>query len=232
MERSEDSDRGSIAHRNERDASLPIAPIPCSVFERRWERMHRTMAERALDALVVTALPNIRWLTDFTAPLGLSADRSWIAVLPASGEPIAVMPLVVANDFEGTHVARVETWNNPDPNAEHDGLELVTSILADLPRCSGRVGLDMGRGVRPTVPWGWVEALNRSWDVADCTDAFLAGRSIKAPGEIERIERAAMATCRTFETMADGPSTIGATEVSLARRYAAALALDGAATLG
>ena len=63
-----------------------------SEFENRLERAQAAMARDELDALVVTAPPNVRYFSGFATQFWESPTRPWFLVVPREGQVIAVIP--------------------------------------------------------------------------------------------------------------------------------------------
>jgi len=112
-------------------------------FQSRTARAQDIMRNHRLDALVLTAPPNIRYFSGFDTQFWESPTRPWFLVLPADGSPIAVIPEIGAPEMANTWVDRIYTW--PSPRPADDGTSLLANVLEGLPRSFGRIGFELGR---------------------------------------------------------------------------------------
>ena len=121
----------------------PKRGFTTSEFENRLARAQSAMTENGLDALVVTAPPNVRYFSGFATQFWESPTRPWFLVVPREGHVIAVIPEIGAPGMAMTWVNDIRTW--PAPVPEDDGISLLCSTLEDLPRRFGKIGWEMGR---------------------------------------------------------------------------------------
>ena len=112
-------------------------------FETRLTRAQAAMTANGMDALVVTAPPNVRYFSGFATQFWESPTRPWFVVVPREGHVIAVIPEIGAPGMALTWVDDIRTWSSPQP--EDDGLSLLGGVLEGLPRRFGRIGWEMGR---------------------------------------------------------------------------------------
>jgi Xaa-Pro aminopeptidase len=143
----------------------------------RAPRLRATLAEAGCDALLVTSLTNVRWLTGFTG----SAAR--VAVLPDE--------LVLVTDGRYGEQAELEL-----AAAGVEGRVVVgrnqpaqREALVDLLRSTARVGLESEH-----VSWAAQRAYASDFagaDVVPTADLVEALRLVKDDGEVARIEAAA-----------------------------------------
>jgi Xaa-Pro dipeptidase len=109
----------------------------------RTNRAQQIMRKHDLDAVVLTAPPNVRYFTGFDSQFWESPTRPWFIVVPSDGSPIAVIPEIGAPEMARTWLDRIHTWRAPRPS--DDGTSLLAGILKSLPRRSARVGFELGR---------------------------------------------------------------------------------------
>ena len=112
-------------------------------FQSRTARAQDIMRNHRLDALVLTAPPNIRYFSGFDTQFWESPTRPWFLALPADGSPIAVIPEIGAPEMANTWIDRIHTW--PSPRPADDGTSLLARALEGLPRRFGRIGFELGR---------------------------------------------------------------------------------------
>ncbi|BBU57126.1 hypothetical protein KU6B_33910 [Mameliella alba] len=111
-------------------------------YRRRWAALQARMAEAGEDALLLTGPADVFYLTGFLTRFWESPARPWYIVLPAKGDPVAVIPEIGTHLMGQCHVGEVRTWPAPDP--VDDGIGILTETLAALVPERGRIGLPMG----------------------------------------------------------------------------------------
>ena len=89
-------------------------------FQARLLKAQSGMAEVGLGALLLTTEPEIRYFTGFLTRFWESPSRPWFLILPAMGDPVAVIPAIGAPLMGRTWVRDIRTWAAPDP--EDDGV--------------------------------------------------------------------------------------------------------------
>src|SRR3954464_12739243 len=99
--------------------------------------------ELATDIYVERLQADIRYISGFDSQFWESPTRPWFVVLPAEGEPVAVIPEIGAPEMARTWVRDIRTWPAPRPAA--DGTSLPPAARDALPRRFGRVGFELGR---------------------------------------------------------------------------------------
>jgi Xaa-Pro aminopeptidase len=157
---------------------------PSHVLSRRHTAIRQTLAIRGLDALVVTSLPNVLYLTNFSASAALMVigadqlhvitDFRYVAALDATRG--------TASECVGAELVRVDT--------SYD--ETLASVLATLPRA--RVGFEAAH--LTVARHQWLESKLRSQgpEAASlvATEGIIEGlRLRKDPYEIETLREAA-----------------------------------------
>lgn len=199
-------------------------------FAGRTARAQRLMREHRLDALMVTAPPNVRYFTGFDSQFWESPTRPWFVVVPAEGAPIAVIPEIGAPEMALTWVEDIRTW--PAPVPEDDGISLLAGTLGSLPRRFGRVGAELGREMALRMPV--VEFLHlrdrlagAGVEVVDGTPCLWRIRMVKTPAEAEHIRFICELASDAYNAL---PETIGIgiSEREVARRLRIDLAARGA----
>src|SRR4051812_34201780 len=165
-------------------------------FAARAPRAQRIMRDHRLDGLVLTTPPDIRYITGFDSQFWESPTRPWFVVLPAGGEPVAVIPEIGTPEMARTWVRDIRTW--PAPRPADDGTSLLAAALDALPRCFGRVGFELGRehslrmpvlqflGLRDRLP---------GLELADGSPCVWAARMVKTEAEIAHIRHVCGIAC-------------------------------------
>ena len=170
-----------------------------SEFEARVARAHARMADAGFNALLLTAEPDVRYVTGFLTRFWESPTRPWFVVLPAAGKPIAVIPEIGAQLMRTTWVDDIRTWAAPD--LEDDGVSLLADTLRMVAGPNGRIGTPMGHGMHlrmPLADFARLKALLPQARFADATDLLVALQSVKSQAEIDKIVHACAIGSRAF----------------------------------
>jgi len=196
-------------------------------FERRLARAQTIMSRHKFDALLCTTPANIRYFTGFDTMFWESPTRPWFVVVPAAGDPIAVIPEVGAPVMARTWVKDIRTW--PAPRPEDDGTTLLAAALSGTPRRFGRIGAELGREMALRMPVAqFLELRSRvSPELADGAPCIWEIRMVKTEAEIDRIRRICGIVGQAYEALPAGVH-IGDSERDACRRLRADLAERGA----
>ena len=108
----------------------PAADFPDAEFAHRLDRAQRAMAAQGIDALFITTEAEFRYFSGFRTLFWQSPTRPWFLVVPAAGNPIAVIPEIGAELMRTTWLDDIRTWSAPNP--EDDGITLLLDLLAPL----------------------------------------------------------------------------------------------------
>lgn len=165
-------------------------------FAARCARAQAGMAQRGLDALLLSTEPEVRYFTGYLTRFWESPSRPWFVVLPATGKPIAVIPAIGAALMGSTWVEDIRTWRAPD--RDDDGVSLLCDTLNSL--SAARIGTPMGPESHlrmPLADWARVQAGLRAEVVAD-GGLVAALRAVKSEAEVARIARACAIAGRAF----------------------------------
>jgi Xaa-Pro dipeptidase len=106
-------------------------------FQGRVQRVQQAMAERGLDALLVTRPQNVYYLTGFRSlGAGLAAGMGQIhaAVVPAAGEPTLFIRALE------TKAAAKYCWTAVEPYRDYE--DAYAAIARALPKETGRLGIE------------------------------------------------------------------------------------------
>lgn len=196
-------------------------------FERRLSRAQTIMSRHKFDALLCTTPANIRYFTGFDTMFWESPTRPWFVVVPAAGDPIAVIPEVGAPVMARTWVKDIRTW--PAPRPEDDGTTLLAAALSGTPRRFGRIGAELGREMALRMPvTQFLELRSRlSPELADGAPCIWEIRMVKTEAEIARIRRICGIAGQAYEALPAGVHA-GDSERDACRRLRADLAERGA----
>lgn len=170
----------------------------------RASRLQGELAARDIDALLLTTAPDIFYATGFLTRFWESPARPWFVVVPALGDPVAVIPAIGGALMAGTWLKDIRCWESPRPSDE--GVSLLAGTLRELVPPSGRIGLPMGAETRLRMPLEDYDKLVRQLAplrFVDATEALRRVREIKSEAEISRIRDTAQATGAAFDRVAE-----------------------------
>jgi Xaa-Pro aminopeptidase len=180
-------------------------------MDRRGERLdavRRCLPAQDLDALVVSSLPNIRYLTGFSGSSGL------LLVTATSGLFLSDLRYLAQAGREVGDLARL--------SIENGGLwERLLRLLPEFPAVRA-VGYEAH--VVTVKEARGLEA--QPWRFTGVTDVVETLRAVKAPEEVEAIRRAARAATAALEAAAPGVRA-GQTELEVAALLEGALRRAG-----
>lgn len=196
-------------------------------FETRARRAQSIMRNHGLDAIFVTAPPNIRYFTGFDSQFWESPTRPWFIVIPAEGKPIAVIPEIGAPEMALTWVEDIRTW--PAPVPEDDGISLLTATLDALPRRFGKVGAEMGREMALRMPVSDFLKLRDGLgsEIVDGSPCLWEIRMVKTAAEIDHIHYICQIASDAYEALPSQIS-IGESEREAVRKLRIDIARRGA----
>lgn len=166
--------------------------FPVGEFRNRTKALQSEMARDGLDALLLTTPADVFYTTGFLTRFWESPARPWFIVIPAAGDPIAVIPAIGADLMGRCWIKDIRTWNAPDP--VDDGVSLLADTLTAVVPASGKIGIPMGLESHLRMP---IADFLRLQDrivprkIADGTRAIYRVREIKSEAEIAKIR----ATC-------------------------------------
>jgi Xaa-Pro dipeptidase len=196
-------------------------------FAHRTQRAQSIMRKHGLDALLVSAPPNVRYFSGFDTQFWESPTRPWFIVVPLEGNPIAVIPEIGAPEMALTWIKDIRTW--PAPVPIDDGRSLLKSTLESLPRRFGKIGAEMGREMALRMPVSEFLALRErlASEIVDGTPCLWEIRMVKTQAEIDHINFICQIASDAYEAL---PSyiTTGETEREIARKLRIDIAKRGA----
>jgi Xaa-Pro aminopeptidase len=166
------------------------APLPPIMVTGRLNRLRAAFDEHAIDALVVTTLPNIRYLTGFSGSAAVLVVTKDLSVLTTDGR----YRTQSAEQLQQSGAAEVEV-------SIGTGAEQRETARAALDGAgAGRIGLEAGN-----VTWSgqraWAEVLGGE-TLVPTSNAVEALRERKDASEIARMEHAAaIADAALFEVL-------------------------------
>ena len=183
-----------------------------SEFRARVQRAQERMAERGLGALLLTTEADLRYFSGFLTRFWESPCRPWFLVVPAAGDPVAVIPAIGEAAMRRSWISDIRVWPAPDP--EDDGIGLLADALREA---GGPVGLPSGAGTHARMP---LAGLRRAEEIcggrfAEDGGIVTALRSVKSPAEIAAVAEACAIAGRGFARVCE----IAAAGVPLSRVF-------------
>lgn len=167
--------------------------FPAQEYRARVTALQGEMAGPGFDALLLTSPADVFYVTGFLTRFWESPARPWFVIVPAQGQPVAVIPAIGADLMGRTWIRDIRTWDAPDP--VDDGVSLLADTLREIVPEAGRLGVPMGLETHlrmPLADYARVAALLAPRLILDATATVQRVREIKSEAEIARIR----ATCR------------------------------------
>ncbi len=161
----------------------------------RVARAQDLMAQAGLAALLLTTEPEIRYFTGFLTRFWESPSRPWFVVVPASGDPVAVIPSIGAALMAQTWITDIRSW--PAPRPEDEGITLLADTLNAL---DGPVGVPSGPETHMRLGMADIERLRAALRHPLRADAGITAylRAVKSEAEIAKIAHACQIAARAF----------------------------------
>lgn len=178
---------------------VPSRGFPETEFEARTHRAQFRMAAAAIDGILFTSEPEIRYFSGFQTLFWQSPTRPWFLYLPSTGKPIAIIPEIGAQLMHSTWLDDIRTWSAPCP--EDDGVSLLTELLTPLARERKTLGVMKGHETGLRMPLRDYERLLKglpNLSIADATGLVRSLRMIKSEREIEKLAHICAIGSRTF----------------------------------
>ena len=177
-----------------------MAPgFPSDAYKSRVEQMQARMAQTGMSALLLTTEADVRYFTGYLTRFWESPTRPWYLVVPASGDPIAVIPSIGAALMQTTWIADIRTWRAPDYG--DDGVTLLADTLTEITSKTGKIAVPSGNGTSLRMPlsdWGRLKGLVPDRCFADDQGIMCAQRMVKSEAEIEKIASSCRVASRAF----------------------------------
>lgn len=197
-------------------------------YQNRVARLQLQMDQRGLDALLLTTPADIFYVTGFLTRFWESPARPWFVVLPAMGDPVAVIPSIGADLMGRTWLTDIRTW--PAPRPADEGVTLLSQTLAELvPEC-GQIGMPMGPETQlrmPLADYARLRAAITPRTLVDDMGALRHVREIKSEAEITKLRTICQIADRAFARL-PGMAQGGQALRQVFRAFQAALLHEGA----
>ncbi len=194
-----------------------------SEFRARTHRAQAAMAKHGLAGLLLTTEPDVRYFTGFLTRFWESPTRPWFVIVPASGDPVAVIPAIGAPLMARGWISDIRTWRAPD--LTDDGVSLLIATLTEL--CPGPVGIPMGHETHLRMPLADFAKLQAACDVTSDQGMMRGLRMVKSDAEIALIRQACNIANRAFDRVPE-IAGVGVTLADVFRRFQMICLQEGA----
>ncbi|MEO0831376.1 MAG: Xaa-Pro peptidase family protein, partial [Pseudomonadota bacterium] len=174
--------------------------FPASEFENRTARFQSEMAQRGMDALLLTTPPDVFYVTGFLTRFWESPARPWFVIVPARGEPVAVIPAIGEPPMARTWITDIRTWEAPNPN--DSGMTLLGDALRDLVPDTGYIGTPMGLETHlrmPLADYQYLCGVLGQRTLIDATACVQRVREIKSEAEVAKLRNICEIGGRAFD---------------------------------
>ncbi|WP_143872762.1 ectoine hydrolase [Catenovulum sediminis] len=161
--------------------------FPFAEYERRINELRSRIADRHLDAVVITDPENIMYLTDYQTT-GYSFFQA--LVVPLDDEPFMITrAMEESNIIARTWVERTRPY--PDTG---DAVQMLVDALREFNLSNKRIGYERNSYFFPAYQQDVIHTSLREGKLLDCFGIVEEGRICKSAAEIEIMRKAAIAT--------------------------------------
>ncbi len=177
----------------------PARGFPQEEYQARTKGAQALMAEHHIAALLLTTEPEVRYYTGFLTRFWESPTRPWFVIVPAKGDPIAVIPAIGAHLMGQTWINDISTW--AAPNYDDDGVTPLAKTLCEVVPDGGNIGLADAMESHARMPLASLQTLQAAIGKRRITgDQAITRqlRDIKSEPEIAKIKQACAIANRTF----------------------------------
>lgn len=162
-------------------------------FVARLARAQSAMAAAGLGALLLSTEADLRYFTGFLTRFWESPTRPWYLVVPAKGDPIAVIPSIGAALMGKTWIRDIRTWVSPDLN--DDGVSL---LIATLQEVGGDIGMPFGLESHARMPLAALAQVQAAVTMRSDQGIVAGLRAVKSADEIAKITKSCAIAGRAF----------------------------------
>ena len=199
-----------------------------SVFEThefldRTRRAQAVMADKGFAGLLLTTEPEVRYFTGFLTRFWESPTRPWFVIVPAQGDPVAVIPAIGAPLMARGWISDIRTWRAPD--LTDDGVSLLIATLQEL--CPGPVAVPMGHETHVRMPLEDLAKVQIACEVVSDGGLMRGLRMVKSDAEIDAIRAACDIANRAFDRVHE-IAGVGVTMADVFRRFQMLCLQEGA----
>jgi len=161
--------------------------FPAAEYERRLNELRTRIAERHLDAVVISDPANIMYLTDYQTT-GYSFFQALVV-------PLEKEPFMITRALEESNVI-ARTWvdvTRPYPDTG-DAMQMLVDALREFGLANKRIGYERNSYFFPAYHQDVIHTTLKNGKLLDCFGIVEEGRICKSAVEIEIMKKAAYAT--------------------------------------
>ena len=161
--------------------------FPFEEYQRRLSELRLRIADRRLDAVVISDPENIMYLTDYQTT-GYSFFQA--LVVPVDDEPF-----MITRALEESNII-VRTWverTRPYPDTG-DAIQMLVDALREFGLANKRIGYERNSYFFPAYQQDRIHTTLTDAKLLDCFGIVEQGRICKSPAEIQLMRKAALAT--------------------------------------
>lgn len=161
--------------------------FPFEEYERRLSELRVRIAERLMDAVVITDPENIMYLTDYQTT-GYSFFQALVV-------PLEQEPFMITRAMEESNVI-ARTWveiTRPYPDTG-DAIQKLVSVLREFGLANKRIGYERNSYFFPAYQQDIIHTSLLEGKLLDCFGIVEQSRICKSPAELEVMKKAALAT--------------------------------------
>ncbi len=182
--------------------NVPLRGFLESEYEYRLEKIQKSMHKNKIDVILLTTQVDIEYYTGFKTQFLQSPTRPWYLVLPLSGKPHAIIPIIGESGMRETWIEDIQTWTSPNPKDE--GITLLTNSIKKLMKKFNTIGLPQGHETTLRMPILDYERLKKNlekFSFKDVTHILRYSRYVKSKAEIEKIKYICEITSQGFKDL-------------------------------
>ncbi|MDK2777174.1 MAG: ectoine hydrolase [Pseudomonadota bacterium] len=196
--------------------------FPPEEYERRINELRQRIAERHLDAVVISDPENIMYLTDYQTT-GYSFFQALVV-------PLEKEPFMITRALEESNVI-ARTWvdvTRPYPDTG-DAMQMLVDALREFGLADKRIGYERNSYFFPAYHQDVIHTTLKDGKLLDCFGIVEEGRICKSAAEIELMKKAAIATEAGMQAGIDA-CRAGATENEIGAAISAGMFRAGGET--
>lgn len=189
--------------------------FPFEEYQRRLRELRERIAERRLDAVVISDPENIMYLTDYQTT-GYSFFQALVV-------PLEDEPFMITRQLEESNI-HARTWierTRPYPDTG-DAIQMLVDALREFGLADRRIGYERNSYFFPAYQQDRIHTTLTGAKLLDCFGIVEEGRGCKSPAEIAVMYRAAAATEAGMRAGIDA-AVPGATENEIGAEISAAM---------
>ncbi len=185
----------------------PTRGFSADEIKQRWRLLQQQMQAEHIDIMMLNEEPHVRYVSGFLTPFWQSPTRTWTILLPATGEPVAVVATIGEPLMRTTPIEHIVSYSSPHPPT-HARETLVDTLQAMASALNSerpvRLGVPMGPETALRMPlqdWNWFKDQCARYEVVDATSVIQRVMQIKSAHEISIIRYVAQCASSVFSKL-------------------------------